>query len=147
MPLARDQADEMRAKTTIDTLVMLAAGAALLLWAAPVRGTIATFDWSFRHLDARAFRTGLTVPGAGVEVLPTFIREAAALVREANVDHYRLSPRAAESDWFVQQVQVLAWPHTQSEDPASPVILLREPVPAGCAVVARTEDVVLARCP
>lgn len=137
----------MRASTTIDSVVMLGACAALLLWAAPVRATVAVLDRSLRGIDARSFRSGLTVPGAGLEVLAPSIREAAALVRETNAQHYRFSRRAAENEWFVQQVQVLAWPRTRSEDAASPLILLREPLPGGCAIVARKQEVVLARCP
>jgi hypothetical protein len=98
-------------------------------------------------------RDRFAAPGAGEAVLPPKVRRGLALVRNAKLDDFHLTPGWREDPELAQRMTEAAWP-VRLHDASHNLIGKPEEVPVVCTivdVVRLSEDggdaVVYARCP
>ena len=88
----------------------------------------------------------LATPEAGLDQLPSTVRDARTLLREAGAHRYRIAEPLASNDELTQRLIESAWPIRV--DAAARVTILHAdtPVPTGCQQVSARGAVKLARC-
>jgi hypothetical protein len=85
-------------------------------------------------------------PRAGEEVLPTDVRGMLAMLRAAHAESFRYSKLIAGAEALRQRLIEGAYPIRARDDAAYYLSRAPEPLPAGCRVVARKAEFVLAAC-
>ena len=98
-------------------------------------------------------RNRFTVPGAGEAVLPPRVQSGLALVRNAKLEDFHLTPSWREDPELAQRMTEAGWP-VRLREASHNLIGKAAEVPVSCTivdVVRRSEDggdaVVYARCP
>ena len=86
-------------------------------------------------------------PGAGEWVLAKPVQQALNLLRGHGAKSFRISPGFAADLAYPQRLMEGGWPIRLEDAAPWYVALAGEDVPAGCSLVDRGEDALLARCP
>jgi hypothetical protein len=99
-------------------------------------------DGAFKNLAMQ-----ISTPNAGLYFFPPELQKGIRFLQEQRLDSFRLSPAINRDAAIQQSLTVGAYPIHVLEKSDYYVMLSNEQVPSGCAVVSRTEEVVLAHCP
>lgn len=94
-----------------------------------------------------AFQADIAGAEAGEYVLPSKVREMAAMLRRHGVKQYQVSDSIASDAWVLQQIVASAWPRRLEKDARGRFFLNGEPIPPACIPVDRLREVSLVYCP
>jgi hypothetical protein len=97
--------------------------------------------------DFDTFQANLTMPQTGEYAVGARVEEMLAMLRRHGVNRYRVSASIAADDWVSQQIVASAWPRKREADARAAFVLNTEPVPPGCTLVDRQQEVSLVHCP
>ncbi|MGE5359766.1 MAG: hypothetical protein ACM3NQ_12180 [Bacteroidales bacterium] len=105
---------------------------------------------AYRALKHRQdFRANLDTPRSGEQVLPGRVQEVLSILEGEGrgVKRYAVSGGLSADLWDRQQLVVATWPRKLEPNANARFQLQSEPMPAGCSLVDKRKDVLLAYCP
>jgi hypothetical protein len=86
-------------------------------------------------------------PGAGEWVLAKPVQQALLMLRSHEAKSFRMSPEFKADPEYPQRLMEGGWPIRLEAGAAWYVAFAGEQLPAGCSLVEKQEDALLARCP